>query len=136
MATDSFKFWDSYYSALQMLGTDERRGRFVMALCAYVFDGVEPAFADDVMAFGFELVATQARESKEISARAREKGRIGGKRSAQVRGALSTASRGASSEKKGEERKGTELSSPTPNPTTAPGGVLAPPPAPDGPPLP
>lgn len=75
MATDSFKFWDSYYDALRMLGDDERRGRFVMALCSYVFDGEEPDFgADEVMAFGFQLVATQAMESKELAARKREGG--------------------------------------------------------------
>lgn len=144
MATDSFKFWDSYYSALRMLGDDERRGRFVMALCAYVFDGIKPEFDDDMLAFGFELVATQAMESVEISRAAQEAGRRGGRprKDTSKRGAKSTpkrvAKRGAESEKKREEEKGTESSSLTRNPTVAPGGVLAPPPAPAGapPPLP
>lgn len=152
MATDSFKFWDSYYSALKLLGDNERRGRFVMALCAYVFDGIKPELDDDMLAFGFELVATQAMESMEISRAAQEAGSRGGRprKDTSKRGAKSTpkstpkrvakrgAERGAESEKKREEEKRTESSSLTRNPTVAPGGVLAPPPAPDDapPPLP
>lgn len=144
MATDSFKFWDSYYSALQMLGTDERRGRFVMALCAYVFDGVEPSFSDDVMAFGFELVATQAKQSMELSRMAREAGQRGGRprKDEQKRVAKSTpkrvAKRVVESDRKGEEWSGSENSSPSSNspapasPTepTRPAGADAPPPLP------
>ena len=142
MATDSFKFWDSYYDALGMLGSDERRGRFVMALCSYVFEGAEPDFGgDEVMAFGFQLVATQARQSMEIARAAREGGRRGGIKSGESRkrrGASSGGSTPPRSEKKGEELSRSEYSSPTPNPTVAPGGVRAPPPAPGGcpPPLP
>lgn len=107
MATDSFKFWDAYYDALKFLQTDEQRGEFVMALCQYVFDGIEPTFDDKSVEFGFLLVRESARESKEISARAREAGRKGGiapKKSTAKRGAKSTASstakRGAKSEEK------------------------------------
>ena len=141
MATDSFKFWDSYYDALGMLGSDERRGRFVMALCSYVFEGAEPDFGgDEVMAFGFQLVATQAKQSMEISRAAREAGMRGGRprNDGSKRGAKSTpkrvAKRGAESDKKREEAKRNEASSPTPNPTVAPGGGLTPPPAEDAPP--
>lgn len=118
MATDSFKFWDSYYSALRMLGTDERRGRFVMALCAYVFDGVEPSFSDDVMAFGFELVATQAKQSMELARAAREGGKRGGIKSGEARkrrGASSGGSTPLRSERKGEELSGSKNSSPSSN---------------------
>lgn len=110
MATDSFKFWDAYYNALKYLGTNEQRGKFVMALCEYVFDGVNPSFDDSAVEFGFLLVRESARESKDISARAREAGRKGGKaqkKSTAKRGAKSTASstakRGASSEEKRSE---------------------------------
>lgn len=119
MATDSFKFWDSYYSALRMLGTDERRGRFVMALCAYVFDGVDPCFDDDAMAFGFELVATQARESKELSARKRDGGiKSGASRRAKAQ--AKSVRKSVPNEKKGKEEKGTESSFPSPDQTVAP----------------
>lgn len=133
MATDSFKFWDSYYDALRMLGDDERRGRFVMALCSYVFDGEEPDFGgDEVMAFGFQLVATQAKQSMEISRAAREAGQRGGRPSKRV--AKSTpkrvAKRGAESEKKREEAKRSEASSLPMGDDCAGAGADAPPPLP------
>lgn len=141
MATDSFKFWDSYYDALRMLGDDERRGRFVMALCSYVFDGEEPDFgADEVMAFGFQLVATQARQSMEISRAAREAGMQGGRprndgskrgaKSTPKRGAKRGAERGAESEKKREEAKRVEASSLPNEDDRAGAGADAPPPLP------
>lgn len=129
MATDSFKFWDSYYSALRMLGSDERRGRFVMALCSYVFDGVEPEFDDDMLAFGFELVATQAMESKELAARKRE----GGIKSGIARRAKSktkSVPNTLPNEKKREEAKGTEASSLLNDDDHAGAGADAPPPLP------
>lgn len=75
MATDSFKFWDAYYDALKFLKTDRQRSEFIMGLCAFVFDGEEPTFSDDVAEFGFRLVRTQAEMSKEIARRARENGK-------------------------------------------------------------
>ena len=130
MATDSFKFWDSYYDALRMLGSDERRGQFVMALCSYVFDGEEPDFdGDEVMAFGFQLVATQAMESKELAARKRE----GGIKSGIARRAKSktkSVPNTLPNEKKREEAKGNEASS-LPNESDSAGaGADAPPPLP------
>lgn len=74
MASESFKFWDSYYDALKFLGTDERRGKFVMALCQFVFDGTDPEFDDETVEFGFKLVKTSAELSKDIANRARENG--------------------------------------------------------------
>lgn len=137
MATDSFKFWDSYYEALGMLGSDERRGRFVMALCSYVFEGAEPDFdGDEVMAFGFQLVATQARQSMEISRAAREAGMRGGRprNDGSKRGAKSTpkrvAKRGAESEKNREEAKRNEASSLPMDNDHAGAGADAPPPLP------
>lgn len=71
---DGFKFWASYYDALKVLPSDEARGRFVRLLCAYVFDGTEPTFTNEIERFGFELIAAQALESKRLYAEAREKG--------------------------------------------------------------
>ena len=86
---DGFKFWASYYDALKVLPSDEARGRFVRLLCAYVFDGTEPTFRDEVERFGFELIAAQALESKRLYTEARERGRRGGKRSGESRKAKS-----------------------------------------------
>lgn len=138
--TDGFKFWASYYDALKALDTDKQRSDFMLALCAYVFDGVEPEFDDPVVRFGYTLVAEQARQSMEISRAAREGGLKSGK-SRREKAKPNTAQKGV--------RKGVSnvsgfvgTSVPTTNlsstPTVAPGGVLAPPPAPGGcpPPLP
>lgn len=76
---DSFKFWRSYYDALRFLETDRQRSEFVMGLCAYVFDGIEPNFSDEVTEFGFRLVRKSAEESMLISRRARESGSRGGR---------------------------------------------------------
>ena len=134
VATDSFKFWDSYYDALRMLGDDERRGRFVMALCSYVFDGEEPDFdGDEVMAFGFQLVATQARQSMEIARAAREGGIKSGKaRREKVK--ANPVPKGVRNtlpnEKKREEAKRDEASSLLGRDDYAGAGADAPPPLP------
>lgn len=78
-STDGFKFWASYYDALRALDTDRQRSEFMLGLCAYVFDGVEPEFEDPVVRFGYMLVAEQARQSMEISRAAREGGIKSGK---------------------------------------------------------
>lgn len=137
MATDSFKFWDSYYDALRMLGEDERRGRFVMALCSYVFDGEEPDFGtDEVMAFGFQLVATQARQSMEIARAAREGGKRGGIKSGESRkrrGASSGGSTPPRSDRNREEpsrSEGSSLLTTNPPAPDAGAGADAPPPLP------
>lgn len=96
-STDGFKFWASYYDALRALDTDKQRSDFMLALCAYVFDGVEPEFDDPVVRFGYTLVAEQARQSMEISRAAQEKGSRGGKQSGKSRAKRSSASSTASS---------------------------------------
>ena len=95
-SSDGFKFWASYYDALKALDTDKQRSDFMLALCAYVFDGIEPEFDDPVVRFGYTLVAEQARQSMEISRAAQEKGRRGGKQSGKTRAKRSTASSAAS----------------------------------------
>ena len=132
MATDSFKFWDSYYDALRMLGDDERRGRFVMALCSYVFDGDEPDFdGDEVMAFGFQLVATQAKQSMEIARAAREGGIKSGKarrEKASSNPVRKVVRKGLSNDKKREEAKRNGASSLLYEDACAAGCADAPPP--------
>ena len=68
MATESFKFWDAYWDAMKGL-TYEQRGKFVSALCAYVFDGEEPDVEDPVVAFGYRAVRKQAAETRDLLAR-------------------------------------------------------------------
>lgn len=80
MASDGFKFWDTYYSALKLLDDPVRRDRLVMALCAYVFDGVDADLSDDPMAEAlYQIMHQQARTSKEISNSASERGKKGGR---------------------------------------------------------
>lgn len=75
MASESFKFWDSYYEALQVLPDNDARGELVMGLCRYVFDGDMPEFERPELAFGFMVMRRQAEESRKIAATARENGR-------------------------------------------------------------
>lgn len=140
MATDSFKFWDSYMHALDRVD-DATAGWLVKALCHKVFDGIEPETADPVLGMVLDVMYGQASRSAEMAALGRKGGQVSGKSRSKTRASaaskrVSSAGGNASNEKKGEESSRHENSSPAPNPTTAPGGVLAPPPAPDGPPLP
>ena len=124
MATDSFKFWDAYYDALKFLDSDERRGRFMMGLCGYVFNGVEPDFDDQILEFGFRLIKTQARESMELAHKARK----GGLKSGQTRkakGVRKGVPNPLPNEEKGREEKGNESSLPSTD-----NDQPAPPPAP------
>lgn len=45
MAKVGFTFRESYYDAVRLFSTDEERGRFLLGLCAFAFDGEEPDFA-------------------------------------------------------------------------------------------
>lgn len=133
---DSFKFWRSYYDALKFLSTDRQRSEFVMGLCAYVFDGIEPIFSDEVTEFGFRLVRKSAEESMLISRRARESGSKGGrptKKKGAKRGAKSTPESSAESVEKrsvacGSYASATALATPAPDACPAPpdGGPDAP----------
>lgn len=78
MAADRFYFWRGYYDAMRKL--DERQcGRFVMAMCEYAFDGIEPDFSDDErLDFAWTLICDQVCESVEIGRRRSEAGRRSG----------------------------------------------------------
>lgn len=134
MATDSFKFWDSYLDACDDY-TDEEFGALIRAIAKAVFRGEQPDFSgkNKYLKSTFKVMLAQAVQSRKITATARENGR---KSSGRPRKNQPETNR--FNEKKREEEKGTESSSLTRNPTVAPGGVLAPPPAPDDapPPLP
>lgn len=137
MATDSFKFWDSYMRALDRVD-DATAGRLVKALCHEVFDGVPQDFDNEpLLGMVYDVMLGQAVQSMELSRSARERGRkaAGVPKKAKAKQSLACAKQ-PPSEKKREEEKGTESSSLTRNPTVAPGGVLAPPPAPDDAPPP
>ena len=92
MAQDRFYFWSNYYDALKLLSSDEERGRFVMAMCSYAFEGIEPRFDDSlVLRVAWAMVADHIRESVEIGRRSSANGKRGGRpKKDSKRGALST----------------------------------------------
>ena len=115
MATDSFKFWDSYYDALKMAPTPEDGYRLVMSLCGYVFDGIEPDFSDNpLLGMAYMVMSEQAVQSRDISRAARENGmkaRGVPKKQSSTKAPLKPPLRGAKAkrrEKKREEEKGSE----------------------------
>lgn len=121
MATDSFKFWDSYYDALKVLDTNDQRGEFLMKLCTYVFEGVEPTFSDQMVEMAFRFCSKQAEESMLLSKKARERGFKSGEsrrkksKTNTVRNTVRNSgsnrcSSNSSNEEKRSEAKGTEAS--------------------------
>lgn len=99
MAQDRFYFWRGYYDALATLPTDEQRGRFVMAVCQYAFEGEVPDLSDDpVLAFAWMVVRDQVAESVDIGRKQAERGRKGGRpKSGAKSGAKSGVKSGAES---------------------------------------
>lgn len=109
MAEDRYFFWRGYWDALQLLPSDAQRGRFVMAICDFAFEGRQPDFSDDpVLGFGWTLVRDAVHESVEMGRRQSERGRRGGRprkggksesteKSGAKSGAESTAESGAES---------------------------------------
>lgn len=80
MAQDRFYFWRGYYEALATLPTDAQRGRFVMAICQYAFEGEAPDLSDDPMLrFAWMVVRDQVAESVEMGRRQSERGSRGGR---------------------------------------------------------
>jgi hypothetical protein len=114
--SERFYFWRGYYDALKKMPTDEQRGKFVMAVCAYAFDDVEPDFDGDVLLdICWSLVADGTRESVRKGVEQSQRGQMGGR---PPKGAKTTAKSGvksgakttAESEEKRKEKKGSELS--------------------------
>lgn len=79
VTSQSFKFWDAYYDTLKLMDTPEERDEFIMALCAFVFDGTEPEFSHRSSELCFTLTRKSAEASREIADRARENGLKGGR---------------------------------------------------------
>ena len=107
MATDSFKFWDSYLEACEDY-TDEEFGALIRALARAVFTGEQPDFSDQdkYLKSTFKVMLAQAEQSRKIAATARENGR---KSSGRPRKNQSETKR--FNEKKREEAKRNEASS-------------------------
>lgn len=79
MATDSFKFWDSYYEACEDY-TDEEFGMLIRALARAVFAGEMPEFGENkYLKSTFKVMFAQADESRRIAEMKRECGRKGGR---------------------------------------------------------
>lgn len=116
VATDSFKFWDSYRDALKRC-TPEQGYRLIMALCGAVFDGEEADFSDEpLLGMVYDVMLEQAAQSRDLArqARAAAKRPRPSRRKKKASDTLAHASEtpsAPSSEKKREEVKGTETSS-------------------------
>lgn len=105
VATDSFKFWDSYRDALKRC-TPEQGYRLIMALCGAVFDGEEADFSDEpLLGMAYDVMLEQAVQSRKIAATARENGRKSGGRPRKNQSKTKRFN-----EKKRSEAKGTEAS--------------------------
>lgn len=112
MATDSFKFWDSYMRALDRVD-DATAGRLVKALCHEVFEGEPQRFdGEPLLGMVYDVMLSQAVQSRDIArqARAAAKRPRPNARKGKASDALAHAS-GPSSEKKREEAKRIEASS-------------------------
>lgn len=79
MAQDRFFFWRGYYDAILELEDDALVGKFMMALCAYAFDGIEPELDDQTLRFAWLMVRDSVQESVEIGRRGSEYGKRGGR---------------------------------------------------------
>ena len=69
----AFSFYRSYYEASKDLPTKEDQADFLMAICSYIFDGVEPKISGVASAM-FKL----AKPNLEMSVKRANAGQIGG----------------------------------------------------------
>ena len=110
MATDSFRFWDSYRDALKRC-TPEQGYRLIMALCGAVFDGEEADFSDEpLLGMAYDVMLEQAIQSRDMSRAARESGKRGGRPKKGAERVAKGYEKGAESEKRRSEAKGNEAS--------------------------
>lgn len=122
MATDSFRFWDSYMRALDRVD-DATAGRLVKSLCHEVFEDVPARFEDEPMlGMVYDVMLGQAIQSRDFSRQAREAGARGGRpRKEEAKRVAKGSLKGAKSEKKREEVNRNETSSlSSSNPDTPP----------------
>ena len=128
MATDNFKFWDSYMRALDRVD-DATAGRLVKALCHEVFEGEPQRFdGEPLLGMVYDVMLGQAVQSRDIArqARAAAKRPRPNARKGKASDALAHAS-GPSNEKKREEAKRNEASSLSNDSDCAGAGADAPP---------
>lgn len=82
MAVERFTFWEGYADACELLGSDERIGRFVRGLYRYAFgkfESSEPDFSDDpTMQMAWAVVRDQVSESVAIGHRMSAMGKRSG----------------------------------------------------------
>ena len=130
MATDSFKFWDSYMRALDRVD-DATAGRLVKALCHEVFEGEPQRFdGEPLLGMVYDVMLGQAVQSRDLSRIARESGARGGRPKKGAKRVPKGSEKGAESEKKREEAKRNEASSLSNEDDCAGAGADAPPPLP------
>ena len=130
MATDSFKFWDSYMRALDRVD-DATAGRLVKALCHEVFEGEPQRFdGEPMLGMVYDVMLGQAVQSRDLSRIARESGARGGRPRKGAKRVPKGSEKGAESEKKREEAKRNEASSLLDGDDCAGAGADAPPPLP------
>lgn len=135
MATDSFKFWDSYMRALDRVD-DATAGRLVKALCHEVFEGEPQRFdGEPLLGMVYDVMLGQAVQSRDLSRSARDRGRKAAgvaKPNARKSSAKQSLAmpKHPLSEKKREEAKRIEASSLPMDDDHAGAGADAPPPLP------
>lgn len=130
MATDSFKFWDSYMRALDRVD-DATAGRLVKALCHGVFEDEPQRFdGEPLLGMVYDVMLGQAMQSRDLSRIARESGARGGRPKKGAKRVPKGSEKGAESEKKREEAKRNEASSLPMDNDHAGAGADAPPPLP------
>lgn len=135
MATDSFKFWDSYMRALDRVD-DATAGRLVKALCHEVFEGEPQCFdGEPLLGMVYDVMLGQAVQSRNLSRSARDRGRKAAgvaKPNARKSSAKQSLAmpKHPLSEKKREEAKRNEASSLSSDNDYAGAGADAPPPLP------
>ena len=113
--SERFYFWRGYYDALLKLPTAEQRDEFVMAICAYAFDGIEPDFGGDALLdVVWQIVRDQVAESVAIGRDMAERGRRSGearrRKSGNSEHRSNTVPNTVPNEGKGTDRKGSDTS--------------------------
>ena len=81
MARSAFRLTESHYEALARFEGDEDRGRFIMGLCAFAFDGIEPDFSDSpTLDVAFACMRDEVERQMDESRRNSANGARGGRR--------------------------------------------------------
>ena len=95
----AFSFYRSYFEAAKDLPTKEDQADFLMAICSYIFDGVEPEIQGVASAM-FKL----AKPNLEMSVKRANAGQIGGKSNKQKANAKQNESKTEANEEQTESK--------------------------------